>query len=538
MLSLKSPELSQAQPPQFIDAKSCRRWLAALPLANTHLAHAEIATQLGLLNGYAIDPAERLQAMEALREPVAFLQQEMAKEYVGRAMPLDLPQQAVWNSANALWRAMSIGYLLCLQGFAPRGQGESGRLALICHRCLRYTGLQIAEHYHAFRQVPGELWRQLHDLYSFAEEQGLAERAVEDALNRQTSDNHCMAAYTRPLMLDLADPYRRSPRQLVMLERWLEKWAGRVEVRSEPPTDTSLSLVGVDLEGVGGPTILHHSQPMQRPRYLDTERFGATFRKRIKALRKGDDPERIGLGADCTQPGCEALLVELYRHWCEAVVRHRAFNRRPGVAQAQVAFGMQTIHFFMGGEKPFRQPGEAERLSRRELEDLALFGRVSGLTEKMRVSQLGFALETWQILDESALGFRLARREGAMRLGHNQLLAVRPSDSKHFALGAVKWLIFTLDGELHVGVRTLPGAPLAVAARPATLTPATAGKFVQAFLLPEMPVLRETASLVLPRGWFHPGRVLEIHSDRSEMVRLHALIEAGSDYERVGFVKV
>lgn len=537
MLSLKSPELNQAQPPRFVDAKACRSWLTALPLANTHLAHAEIATQLGLLNAYPIAPLERLLILEALREPVTFLQQEMAKEYIGRPLPLDLPHQAVWNSAYALWRAMGAAYLLCLQGLAPRAQEEPGRVALVCHRCLRYAGLQIAEHYRTYRQVPGDLWQQLHDLYSFAEERDLGSRAVEDPLNRQANGSHCMAAYTQALMLDLADPYRLAPRELATLERWLEKWAGRVEVLPAPPADSSLSLVGVDLEGASGPVILHQDQPMQRPRYLDTERFGATFRKRIKALRKGDSPERIGLGQDCTQPGCEALLVALYRHWCEAVVKKRVFNRRPGVTQAQVSVGMPALHFFVSGEKPFRQPGETGRLSQREVEDLALFGRVSTRTERMRVSQLGFALETWKIQDESALGFRLARPAEGMRLSYKQLLGVRPSDGKYFALGVVKWLIFTLDGELHVGMRTLPGVPLPLAARPATL-PATAEKFVQAFLLPEMPVLRETASLLIPRGWFQPGRVLEIYGDRSEMVRLHALVETGADYERVGFVKV
>jgi hypothetical protein len=64
-------------------------------------------------------------------------------------------------------------------------------------------------------------------------------------------------------------------------------------------------------------------------------------------------------------------------------------------------------------------------------------------------------------------------------------------------------------------------------------------KYVQAFLLPDMPILRETTSLVLPPGWFSPGRLVEIHSGEELFtVKLNRLIEKGYDFERAGFVKV
>jgi hypothetical protein len=536
MLYLNLPELDQAQPPLFTDAASCRRWLAALPLANIHLAHTQVSTQLGLLNKFNLSPRVRLEINELLREPVASLQQEVARRYLDKPVPLTLPEDAMWRSVLALWRAMAVSYQLCLRASEDRAREAPDLLALTVQRCLRYTGLHMLEHYRVYHEAP-YLWQELHQLYAFAEKNNLAERPVQDPLNHQTPTTHCSGTYAHALLMHLADPYRLTPRQHELLERWLDRWAARVTVTSIQP-DSTLSLIGVDLDSASGPLVVHEAKPMADPRYLDTERFGATLRKRIKALRKGDNPGRIGLGIDCAQAEAEALLVILYRHWCEAVVKKRIFNRRPGVTQAQVTFGVPAIHFYLSGEKAFRQPGEADRLSRREMEDLALYGRVSALTEKMQAAPQGINLETWQILDESALGFRLIRQSGSTRISHNQLLAVRPSDGKQFAVGAVKWLIVTLGGELHLGVRILPGAPAAVAVRPATLMPTAANKFTQAFLLPEMQVLRETATLVLPRGLFQPGRILEMYTDRSETVRVHTLVEAGADYERVGFVRV
>ena len=80
MTSLAAPD--PAHPPQFSDARACRQWLAALPLTNIALAHTALTTQLEQLNRAAISPLERLKISELLREPIAFVQQELARKYV------------------------------------------------------------------------------------------------------------------------------------------------------------------------------------------------------------------------------------------------------------------------------------------------------------------------------------------------------------------------------------------------------------------------------------------------------------------------
>lgn len=539
MTSLPLPESALPQPPQFSEANACRQWLKTLPLTNVPLAHTTLTAQLELLNRAAIPPLERLKISELLREPVAFVQQELARKYLGKPVPFDDAQRNVWKSVVALWAATASAYRLSLQAGLEGDRDTAAHIALITHRCLRAVGLQMMEHYRAYREVGKELWAQAHELYALAERQDYAMRAVKDGLNKETDAATCAAAYAQILLADLADPYRLTARQLVLVERWLDKWAVRVSVVAAPPQDDSLSLVGVDLAGAAGPAPVLDGQALADPRYLDTERIAATFRKRIKQLRKGEPAAALGLGEDCAQPDCEALLTALYRHWCEAAPKHRNFTRRYGADKAQVALGIAPIHFFLSGEKSFRQPDEKGRLSKREIEDLQFFGRISEQTEKLHLSQLGFALETWRIEDESALGFRLARPETeGMRASPRQLVGVRPADSGTYALGVIEWQILPPEGGLRIGVRILPGAPLAIAARPASMTAGPAGKYAQAFLLPDMPVLRETASLVLPAGWFNPGRLVEIHAGEAQTVRLNSLIEKGCDYERVGFVRV
>lgn len=538
---MNSPALPEpALSPQFNDAISCKQWLKTLPLTNVPLAHAALTAQLELLNRTPFAPLEHLKIIELLRDPIAFVQQEMARKYLGKPLPLETVQRNNWHSVISLWAALGAAYRLSLQACLEDDPSVTAHAALITQRCLRYTGLQLVEHYRIYREIDKAVWRQAHELYALAEQRGYAMDVVRDSLNKQTDSATCAASYAQILLTNLADPYRLTPKQLSLLDRWLDKWGVRVTIAATPPADTSLSVIGVDLASSAPPVIGRDDVKLVNPRYLDTDRLATTFRKRIKQLRKNEDPAALGLGEDCVQPDCEALLTVLYRHWCESAPKRRNFTRRPGADKAQAALGMTAIHFFLGGEKPFKQPGEKEKLSKREIEDLQFFGRISDQTEKLHISQLGFGLETWQIQDEGALGFRLARPdEGGMRISLKQLIAVRPADSNTYALGLIKWLIFPSNGGLNIGVRILPGAPLAIAVRPVSLMTDATSKYVQAFLLPDMPVLKETTSLVLPPGWFAPGRLVEIHvGEDTQTVRLQSLIEKGSDYERVGFVRV
>jgi hypothetical protein len=50
-----------------------------------------------------------------------------------------------------------------------------------------------------------------------------------------------------------------------------------------------------------------------------------------------------------------------------------------------------------------------------------------------------------------------------------------------------------------------------------------------------MPALKQAPTLVLPKGWFQPGRVLEIYTDRRIELRLNELLNHGTDFDRVSY---
>ncbi len=526
-------EILGGAPLSVTDARSCKRWLNALPLTNVQQAHAQISIQVDLLNREKLPALERLKIIEQLREPVSYLQQELQKKLTHKLVPMRDAEALLWNNIIGLLQGLAKGYQLCLQAHLDGDSTLAEFAPLITQRCLFYLTRQLIERFRVYQEPVEGLWRQLHQLFAYSELQGFAKTGIKDSLNRQVKLSTCSAMYVQALLLDLANPYQMTGRQLATLDRWLDKWSGRVDVTEEYPPTPTLSIIAVDLDVDSGPKAIKNVFSFQRPRYLDMERLGSSLRKRIKFLQKGGDVEELKLGEDCVQPGCQEFLTTLYSHWCEAEVS-RVTERRESQAQVQVAFGFQAIYFFLSGQV-FKPPVGEEDLSWQEIEDIQVFGRVTDRAQKKKALGQHFNLDLWQIHDESALGFCIARNSAThAQLSHYQLLALKPTDSERFLLGMVRWLRFDRNGELQLGVKTLVGPPVAIAAGQISLGSA-AHKFVPAFLLPEMPALQSPASLILPLGWFAAGKRIEIFDTKKKPVRLVELLEKGSDYERVSF---
>ena len=541
MLPLDQPSITGVNRTVISDAKSCLNWVAALPLTNAPAAQAEIQLQLELLNHTsALSSVERWRILEQLRESVYFVQDTLAKKYQGKPAPLEVDELSLWKKTLELWRDFTQGYQICLQNYQDNEQSLASVAPAILHRILRLTGLQMASYQSLYHRVPEILWKQLHQTYALAEELRLDKIPLKDSLSTQET-TRAESAYVHVLLMDMADPYHLLPKQFEQINRWLERWSLRVALTHTVPAQThpelKLPSVIIDLNQPRGIQCGVSVENGAKVRYLDINMLAATLIKRIRHLRKGGNPEELDIAAECQQPACEALLVQIYQRWCETP-QNRAFDRRAGESDAQLSFGVASIHFFCNGSKIFRQPQDHahNEFSWREAQDLKLFGQVSSQTKKLQASQVGFSAENWQILDESALGFKLAAKGlHAARISLNQLIAIRHPQAKYFAIGFIRWMRFDVNGDLNLGVRTFPGIPMAVGIRAPVLISSLQNKFLQAFLLPEIPALKEEASLVLPLGWYSTNKQLELHIDDTLKIRLTKSLERGFDFERVAF---
>ncbi|MDQ3196442.1 MAG: hypothetical protein M3Q32_08820 [Pseudomonadota bacterium] len=512
----------------FHDARSCKRWLSALALTNAQLAHREISAQLAKQQEAQLSGLERLKILELLREPVAFVQDQYRKIWAGKAFPLTNAEQSQWADALVLWRLMSGAYRRCLKAFDDGNREIAEHAPLICQRCLYYLVRQAAEIHSVYRQVDAAFWQDLHELYEYAEEQGFATRKVRDKLDRDDQTSTCSARYAHALLADLANPYGLNQKQTALLDRWLDRWSKKVRLVAAYGDDDEDHKLAVDIAGRSGAQHIGIAPSGRSLRYLSVKSLSKSVRKRIALMREGHSPAELDLGDDGAEQTIAALLTMLHNQWCGSG-HTRSFPRRETSDQAEVCTGIAAIHYYVG-ERIFAPPDHLRGYSVQEHHDLQVFGHIRGQTIEAQAAQLGFACERWRLFNESAAGYGLFRNEdSAMRIAHDQLIAVRSAGVGAFAIGAVQWLRHDSAMQLHLGVRILAGAPLAVAIR----ADGAGHRFTQALLLAEIPTMHTPASLLLPLGMMASGQTLELYTGRSMRVRLGAVLEKGSDFERI-----
>jgi len=528
------PALGRGEPPAFATVSACREWLSGLPLANPAQAQARLMEQIDLLNRFALPSGERLRILELLRESVAFVQGECAKKFAARPLPLADMERAAFEGNGKLWQALCVGYQHCLEACLEGDQEMLLQGALIVQRALWTLAGEQLDLYRAWHETGPGFWRRLHAIFAVGEQLGVDRQEVRDLLLDLRSTT-VQGTYVYSLLLHAASPYELSPRQLNQVQRWLGRWSGKVVVSSSPPTEFKLPPLVVDVAGEHpGSTLPVESGNL---RWLAVDGLARSLKKRIVSLQKDLTPASLGLGEDCVQPACEMLLRHVYDRCCKGGML-RSQPRTSSTGTSRLVAGFEGIYYYLAG-KLFQQPITEDELTKRQQDEIALFGQRATRFEQQYVREQGFQSEQWRIVDESPGGMRLKRPvgQGGQRVAAGQLLALQPPGSGEFRLAAVRWLTLGASGELHIGVRMIPGAPRPVSVCATGLSSVVGPRCRPGFLLPEVEALRCPASLIVPAAAFRVERIVEILAEGAMQVKLKRIVEHGLDFERAEYQK-
>jgi hypothetical protein len=512
--------------------------LSRLPLANPLQAESELNCFLDSLLQAPPQAAVYLNLLEQLRVPLCFVEEELARRYINKPLPLGEIEEGCFQQVVSTWLKAAHAYAHCAELDTSFDDAEHGlRVALVLHRCIYYTGMAIVEHHRARRELPPGLWLDLHGYYASAEEWGVATLAIPDALDPMGRSTHCTAAFLSLLLSELAGPYSLSVRDQSLVRRWANNWAPLVSLHLAVPGEPLPQFV-IDLMQDVGIRSTADCLQTEHLRRLDTSRLAMQLTQVRQQLRQKISPAQIGLGEDCSAGQCNRLLEHLSRPWSQARAP-RKFRRQAASGIARVCAGFEAMHYYIAGQE-FNQPENVRMYSRQEFDSLFTFRHMVDPTQQLQIhqGQVSFTVDQWEVVNQSANGFRLMRSIVGKKMAHGQLLAVCPHDGEHYLLVQTSWLMQEQGGGLIAGVAALPGMPQAIAARPVAHQDDHSEMFSRAFMLPAIPAAGEEQSLVVPQGWFHAGRIIEIHTDRAWRVKLLHVLSDGPDFERVSFVLV
>lgn len=369
-MSVSHPPIRNAAALPFTDARTCREWLNALPLTNIPQAQAMVLDAVKALTPADADALERLKCLELMRDKVSFLQGEQRARWFGKSLPLSPNDSDAWRTGRSLLEEMETGYRTAAAA-AQAGVGDmASHRALAMHRVARYLGAQMLVHALVYRRFDQALWNRLHADYREAERAGIAEERVKDSLESDDGTSSVAEAYVQVVILQAAYLSEMTAPQIEFASKLLRMWARKVVVREKPVEGMPASLpLTVDIDRPIGARPLAAGDLKDNHRILDITELSKSIRRRVHGLQQGEDPTALGLPTDIPPGHALEQLKRLHKLWCEGAPP-RPPAKVPEEKAVGIVFGLNEIHFYVSGGKPFEQPDKKRELTRQEKQDL------------------------------------------------------------------------------------------------------------------------------------------------------------------------
>ena len=520
----------------FSDARSCKTWLKAIPLTNIPQAQQNILDALRILNrSTEFIALERLTCMEMLRDKVAYLLAEQRVRYTGKTVPLSHGDNAAWLISRTLLTEMESGYRRCWQDAANDDSPLVSHAALIVQRVMRYIGLQMLIAGFIYRRFDSSLWTRLHAQWREAESRGIEAKRVKDSIGSIDGYSTVQQAYSAVLLGQAANVHELTPRQIDFVDAVMKRFGHKSEIARDAKPNSLGLVCAVDLSSNAGCEFTLPSTPADKLRFVQLEELSKSLRRRIKKLSDGEEPSSMDLPADWAANDAREQLQRLHRLWCEGTPR--AVPTIPHETAAQLVFGVSAAHFFMSGNV-FEQPDVPRELTRQEMNDITMFGKVSEATTRARYAEFNYGTETWGIIDEGRGQVRLLRPANSSQgMAIGKLVGIKIGKQDGFYLGVVRELSEELDAAVHATLAMLPGKPEAISVRSADDRNRTGGtKYVPGFRLPPMESMKIPETLVVPAAFAQRARGIDIfHAGHGspKTVKLLDFVERGLDFDRV-----
>lgn len=512
--------------PAFTDAATCKTWLDHVPLINIGAANSMLQMHLERFAAVECDAESRFATLEVLWPAIVTLQREHGKRFRSKALPLSPQRRANFAATCTLWDALSRSYRRCLETMTRRDEAGTRLLAHMCFQAMNAIVHKMADCHHTYVQVDPADCLELHRLFQWTEQAGVLRTRVRDEVAPDRTPQTCVQLYASALLFESSMPREHRSLGLGIIERWVGKWASKVVVSAAAPEHPIVPPLVVNLRASGGARQEPEGANAESLRFLDMTSIAQSLERRIEGLQTGRRPEEVGLGTEISRRDGEALLAALYRQWCGGTIR-RVSKRHRIDARAHVSTGVRAAHFYVS-KRPFEQPVESGAAAMTPLP----VPRIKAAADYMLSN--GIVAEEWIVRDESLGGIGLVRRRDELnktRLAHAQLVSVRPRGAPTMLVGTIQWLQEAQDGDLHIGVRLIPGLAAAVAVRISKEE-----KFQPALLIAPVSALGSPTSLLLAPGTYASERVVEVHGRVRQEVQFTGLLDNGADFERIAFI--
>ncbi len=579
-LKLNLPERTAAPTESILlDIKEVKALVTNLPIANTRESSKRIFQTLVEFNRIELPNLKRIKIINIFRPIVKHVAANLRKYYLGSQLPLAAKNQKVVVLCRELNSEVANSYKIIIEkmAFGQREKFERKLMIIALHQAIHYLSKVLYYSAIVYNPYPADVWREIHQLFVFAEQNNLAKIKINGGNGGNGSASTIEAVYKNTILLALASPYRLRQQEIEHLYQKLPEWSGHIKIFSPQPKEKREDHFFVRTGSDDPP--MHISMQTRklnsRCRLIDTRQLAQYLRRELNTIfTKKRKSTIFTKEMQVTVPMMRKVIKSI------TYAPNRGFIRTKLNFGLETTVGINSIHSQITAYKIKNQESKIEEQDKTipdedevELKDSSfLTSYFTADNDSLQIVPLDHPVEeaipifkeadsswivddgapTWAIrtqqqeedtfscktFNESAGGYCINwNGVNAPKILVGELVGIQSaSDHSQFSIGVARWLKHLPGVGLQLGIEII--SPTAVAIRVHIPGDSAHGESSQkCILLPEITASNYPACLVLPILNMHSGDTISIEDDGEiRPVKLIRLLESTGTFSQFEFV--
>lgn len=522
---LNLPLLNAKRPKPYIKPKYLRQWLKGLPVGNPHKASQLILQQLQVINQSRYPYSERSQLLDALRATIRQLLLSLKQPLQRAQIPLSDENKATAQLIQNLLSEMAHGYkLITSELMEKKSRKENDRLLLreSIYLSIQYLARSVVESYLIYTSPQYDIWRELHQLYRYAEYENIQKEPIDDpypdyALPIQYTID---LVYKRIVLLSLSAPYHLMQNEAEDIYYLVSAWTSVCEI-SELNKKHISDQYGVDFATDMSPRFVPYSlewEPVDG-RIIDISEVKSRLKKHTtKILRFNMDSDDFideNLPRSLKERQQRDMLLRLIDAWQSSLTR--GTDREDRGAKLRIALGLNACHFYCSNKAVFTpEMDELRLLSSSENKQATVFANIyrEALHKDRLHEKSSYPISPWQQHNISHTGIAISCDDSCknmkIKVGEVVSYLFESKTGLHWKIGIIRWVHINTENNIDMGIMNLSHSAVPIAVK-AVDGIGKGTDYFRSLLVPKQVSIEQLRSLIVPAMLYDIGSVLSVN---------------------------
>lgn len=478
-------------------------FISGLPFGDPIRAATDLIEELQALNRQKVAYTNRLNALELYRPAGQQIFLDLIPHFSHASLPISKNEQAFADAAAQLWQEFALGYKAALMDLQNKilNINSAKSTAMVVQRAIHAIKEQMLVGYLTYKTADDDMWGELHQLYFCAAHLNAESLAIQDSA-QPGNESSVSLVYIQACLMALTNPSHLSGADIIKTNAYIARTAHFASLRALGLIENPAGVFLIKLDGKSPPIPFSKSQSIPNSDtdiLLLTVDLARTIHSHIKSLQNGITLESH-IFPDAANAHHLDLLKQLIKHFGKPPVR--VFQRSKKNDGVEMNIGIHAAYHGLSREPKFTHP---------------LASLVAPRTSR------------WQILNASAGGYSLRKFNSSQATVHvGDIVTIKNIKSLQWEVAVIRWANINPLNQLDVGLQLI--SPRVDAA---TASNGRGGAASEALSLPELPAIKQTATIILPQGTGSTGETIRLTVNGKETgILLTQAIERTSMFTR------